>query len=169
MAAKKKAAKKKAAPVAARSQPEPAKRKTTSTRTAAPPALLSGGNPQIPKGDGEGPVQSYIAAMPPWKHEVGKRLDALVQRHAPDARKAIRWNSPFYGIDGQGWFLSFHCFTKYVKVTLLNGGSLKPLPPIESKQPSVRYLHIHEGDPVDEALVGSWIEQAAALPGAPLF
>ena len=135
----------------------------------AKPRLLSGGNPQIPKADGDAPVQAYIAAMPGWKREVGRYLDALVGRSVPDARKAVRWNSPFYGIEGRGWFLSFHCFAKYVKVTFLNGGSLRPLPPVASKHEQVRYFHIHEDDEPDEDLLSDWIEQASALPGEELF
>lgn len=129
------------------------------------PVLLSGGNPQIPKGDGDGPVQAYIAAMPGWKSEVGRRLDALVVRTVPEVRKAVRWNSPFYGMEGQGWFLSFHCFTRYVKVTFLRGTALEPLPPGPSKDPNTRYLDIREGDALDEALLESWVRQAAAIPG----
>lgn len=135
----------------------------------AKPKLLSGGNPQIPKGDGDGPVQAYVAAMPGWKRGVGRSLDALVERCVPDVRKAVRWNSPFYGIEGRGWFLSFHCFTKYVKVTWLNGASLRPVPPVASKHEQVRYFHIHEGDEIDEELLGAWMEQAAGLPGERLF
>jgi hypothetical protein len=127
--------------------------------------LLSGGNPQIPKGEGDGPVQDYIAAMPEWKHEVGKKLDALVTRTVPEVRKAVRWNSPFYGSADGGWFLSFHVFTKYVKVTFFDGASLDPVPPVDSKDEKVRYLHVLEDEDIDEALVTSWIEQAAALPG----
>ena len=133
------------------------------------PKLLSGGNPQIPKGDGDGPVQAYIAAMPGWKREVGRYLDALIERSVPHVRKAVRWNSPFYGIEGQGWFLSFHCFTRYIKVTFLNGGSLRPVPPVTSKYEHVRYFHIHEGDEPDEGLLVSWLEQASGLPGEELF
>ncbi len=133
------------------------------------PVLLSGGNPQIPKGDGDGPVQAYLAAMPGWKGGIGRRLDALVARTVPDVRKAVRWNSPFYGIEGQGWFLSFHCFTKYLKVTFLNGGSLDPVPPVASKYDHVRYLHIHEDDELDEARFTDWVQQASALPGEALF
>ncbi|HJR82622.1 MAG TPA: DUF1801 domain-containing protein [Sphingomicrobium sp.] len=129
------------------------------------PKLLSGGNPQIPKGDGEAPVQAYIAAMPGWKSETGRRLDELVTRTVPNVRKAVKWNSPFYGREGQGWFLSFHCFTKYVKVTFFNGASLDPPPPVESKDAKVRYVHIHERERLDEKQLESWIEQAAALPG----
>jgi hypothetical protein len=130
--------------------------------------LLSGGNPQIEKGDGDGPVQAYIAAMPGWKREVGRRIDELVARAVPHVRKAVRWNSPFYGVEGQGWFLSYHCFAKYVKLTFLNGSSLTPLPPVESKHPKTRYFHIHEGDAFEDQLT-RWIRQAAKLPGDPLF
>ena len=135
----------------------------------AKPKLLSGGNPQIPKGDGDGPVQAYIAAMPGWKREVGRYLDSLIERSVPGVRKAVRWNSPFYGIEGRGWFLSFHCFTKYIKVTFLNGGSLRPVPPVTSKYEHVRYFHIQEGDEPDEDLLVSWLEQASGLPGEELF
>lgn len=138
-------------------------------KTTPNPKLLSGGNPQIPKGDGDAPVQAYIAAMPSWKHNVGRILDALIVRTVPEVQKAVRWNSPFYGIEGQGWFLSFHCFTKYVKVTFLNGASLCPLPPVESKHEAVRYFHIQEQDPFDEELLARWIRQAAALPGKRMF
>jgi len=132
----------------------------------AGPALLSGGNPQIAKGDGDAPVQAYIAAMPGWKRAVGKRLDALVAAAAPGARKAVRWNSPFYGAaEGEGWFLSFHCFARYVKVAFLNGASLEPMPPGASKQQKVRYLDIHEGDALDEGLLRDWVRQASRLPG----
>jgi hypothetical protein len=127
--------------------------------------LLSGGNPQIAKGDGDAPVQAYIAAMPGWKRDLGKRLDALIVRSVPHVRKAVRWNSPFYGIEGQGWFLGLHCFSKYVKVGFFRGTSLRPLPPGESKDKDMRYIDIHEGDELDEALLGSWVKQAAALPG----
>lgn len=144
-------------------------KKATSKRTRGQPKLLSGGNPQIPKGDGDAPVQAYIAAMPGWKREVGRRLDALIGRAVPDVRKAVRWNSPFYGVQGRGWFLSFHCFTKYIKLSFLCGASLRPPPPVESKHPNVRYFHIHEDDPLDEKLLASWFEQASQLPGDPLF
>tara|TARA_R110002095_G_scaffold29300_2_gene28982 strand:+ start:36 stop:473 length:438 start_codon:yes stop_codon:yes gene_type:complete len=135
----------------------------------ATPKLLSGGNPQIPKADGNAPVQAYIAAMPGWKRDVGMRLDALIVEAAPNVRKAVRWNTPFYGIEGQGWFLGFHCFTKYVKLSFLCGGSLRPAPPIASKQENVRYLHIHEGDDLDVKTLTSWVRQSASLPGEPLF
>ena len=127
--------------------------------------LLSGGNPQIAKGHGDGPVQDYIAAMPGWKRDVGKRLDALIVRTVPNVRKAVKWNSPFYGIEGQGWFLSFHVFARYVKVTFFKGTSLRPVPPGASKHKEVRYLDIHEDDELDEAQMATWVKQAAALPG----
>lgn len=129
------------------------------------PALLSGGNPQIPKGEGEGPVRAYLEAMPGWKREVGRRLDALITETVPGVAKAIKWNTPFYGLPGQGWFLGFHCLSKYVKVAFFRGSSLEPLPPVESKQGEVRYLHIGEGEELDEEGLRSWIRQAAALPG----
>lgn len=129
------------------------------------PILLSGGNPQIPKGDGDTPVQAYIAAMPGWKRDAGRRLDALIVRTVPKVSKAVRWNSPFYGMEGQGWFLAFHCFTKYIKITFLSGRSLRPLPPVESKDPNTRYLHIYENEEVDEEQLASWIQQASKLPG----
>ena len=135
------------------------------TRAPARPALLAGGNPQIAKADGDAPVQAYIAAMPGWKSGVGRRLDALIVRTVPGVRKAVKWNSPFYGVEGQGWFLSFHVFTHYVKVTFFRGTSLRPVPPGLSKHREVRYLDIREGDRLDEAQVATWIRQAAARPG----
>ena len=127
--------------------------------------LLSGGNPQIPKGDGDAPVQAYIAAMPGWKREAGARLDKLIEKTVPGVRKAVKWNSPFYGVEGQGWFLSFHVFTRYIKVTFFRGAELEPLPPVGSKDPNTRYVHIEEGGPADEAQLAEWIRQAAAIPG----
>ena len=127
--------------------------------------LLSGGNPQIAKGDGDAPVQAYLAAMPDWKRAVGERVDALVTRTVPDARKAVKWNSPFYGIEGRGWFLSFHCYTKFVRLAFFRGVGLDPPPPGTSKQPNVRYLDIREDDTVDEAQLANWLDQAASLPG----
>jgi len=135
----------------------------------AKPKLLSGGNPQIAKADGDAPVQAYIAAMPGWKRDVGRRLDALIARTVPGVRKAVRWNTPFYGVEGQGWFLGVHCMTKYVKVAFLNGASLRPPPPIASKIAGTRYVHVHEHEPLDEKLVASWVRQAAKLPGERLF
>ena len=132
---------------------------------ARPVTLLSGGNPQIAKADGDAPVQTYIAAMPDWKREIGEWLDALITRSVPKVRKAVKWNSPFYGIEGQGWFLSFHVFTNYVKVAFFKGAALRPLPPGESKQKEVRYIDIREGDKVDEKQMTKWVKQAAGLPG----
>ena len=147
--------------------------KSTTSTAAAPkdvekgvraqPALLAGGNPQIAKADGDAPVQAYIAAMPGWKREVGRRIDALITRSVPGVRKAVRWNSPFYGMDGQGWFLGFHTFTNYVKVTFFRGASLKPVPP-GGKSPDARWFDIH-ADAFDEPKLAAWIRQAAALPG----
>ena len=134
-------------------------------RASKTPTLLAGGNPQITKGDGDAPVKAYIKAMPGWKREVGSRLDELIGSTVPNVRKAVKWNSPFYGIEGQGWFLSFHCFTKYVKVGFFRGSSLTPLPPGESKSPDARYLDIYEDDKIDEKLVASWVRQASELPG----
>ncbi|OII63163.1 histidine kinase [Streptomyces sp. CC77] len=138
-------------------------------RPSEKPRLLSGGNPQIPKGDGDAPVQAYIDAMPGWKQDVGRHLDDLIVRTVPGVRKAVRWNSPFYGTEGNGWFVSFHCFTKYVKLTWLNGSSLEPLPPGDSKHEHVRYLDLHEDEDLDEELLADWIRQAADLPGEDLF
>ena len=129
------------------------------------PVLLSGGNPQIAKGYGDGPIKAYIAAMPGWKSDVGRRLDALVEKTVPDVYKAVKWNSPFYGIEGEGWFLSYHCFDKYIKLTFFRGTSLDPVPPVASKTPETRYFHIHEKDDLDEAQLADWIRQARALPG----
>ena len=135
------------------------------SRRGVKPALLAGGNPQIAKGEGDAPVQAYIAAMPGWKRDVGRHLDALIARAVPGVRKAVKWNSPFYGVEGQGWFLSFHCFTKYVKVAFFRGASLRPLPPGASKHKHVRYLDIYEGDQLDEAQLIAWVTQASKLPG----
>ncbi|HLU61728.1 MAG TPA: DUF1801 domain-containing protein [Gammaproteobacteria bacterium] len=129
------------------------------------PKLLSGGNPQIPKGYGDEPVQAYIAAMPGWKQNVGRKLDALIEKAVPKVQKAIKWNSPFYGKERDSWFLSYHCFNRYIKVTFFRGSSLEPLPPETSKYPEVRYFHIHEDDELDEKLFTSWVKQAAKLPG----
>jgi hypothetical protein len=140
-------------------------RKGRAKRVAAKPALLAGGNPQIAKADGDAPVQAYIAAMPGWKRDVGRRLDALIVRAVPGVCKAVKWNSPFYGIQGRGWFLSFHCFTKYVKVTFFRGVSLRPPPPGESKHKEVRYLDVHENEQLDGAQFARWVKQASQLPG----
>lgn len=143
-----------------------AKKKTAAAKKPAKkPVLLSGGNPQIAKGEGDAVLQSYIAAMPGWKREIGRRLDALIVRTVPGVHKAVKWNSPFYGIEGEGWFLNFHCFTSYVKVAFFRGASLKPVPPGASKHKDVRYLDIREDDPFDEAQLADWIAQASRLPG----
>jgi len=133
-----------------------------------PPKLLSGGNPQIPKGDGDAPVQAYLDAMPGWKQDAGRQLDALVTRLVPGVRKAVRWNTPFYGMEGQGWFLGFHCLTRSLKLAFLNGVGLDPLPPVAPTSGDTRYLHLHEGDPLDPQLE-DWVRQAAALPGVAVF
>jgi hypothetical protein len=135
------------------------------SRKVAKPALLAGGNPQIAKADGDASVQAYIAAMPGWKRDVGRRLDALIVRTVPGVRKAVKWNSPLYGVEGQGWFLGVHCFTKYVKVAFFRGTSLRPVPPGESKSKDMRYLDIHEDDQRDEAQLAAWVKQASQLPG----
>jgi hypothetical protein len=146
-----------------------AKKPATKPKAGAKPVLLSGGNPQVAKADGDAPVQAYIAAIPDWKRDAARKLDALIVRTVPNVRKAVRWNSPFYGVDGQGWFLSYHCFTKYLKVVFLRGKSLRPLPPVESKDPNTRYFHIHEKDALAEKLLADWIKQAAEIPGDKLF
>ena len=162
---KKRAEKAAAKPLDARAvKPRKTSPKSQSRRVAKP-TLLAGGNPQIAKGDGDAPVQAYIAAMPGWKREVGRRLDALIVRTVPSVRKAIKWNSPFYGVEGQGWFLGIHCFTKYVKVAFFRGTSLRPVPPGESKSKDTRYLDVHEDDPLDEAQLAAWVKQASLLPG----
>jgi hypothetical protein len=126
---------------------------------------LSGGNPQVAKADGDAPVQAYIEAMPGWKRDLGKRLDALIERSAPGVRKAVKWNSPLYGVEGQGWFLGLHVFTHYVKVAFFRGAALHPPPPGASKSKDTRYIDIREGDDLDEAQMADWVKQAAALPG----
>src|SRR5687767_9767747 len=138
-------------------KPSPSKARPRAKKTR--PVLLSGGNPQIAKGDGDAPVQAYIAAMPGWKRGLGKRLDALIVRTVPGVRKAVKWNSPFYGNEGRGWFLAFHVFTRYVKVTFFRGTSLRPVPPGPSKHKDVRYLDIHEGAELDEAQLAKWVTQ----------
>ena len=135
------------------------------SRKVAKPALLAGGNPQIAKADGDAPVQAYIAAMPGWKRDVGRRLDAVIVRTVPGVRKAVKWNSPLYGVEGQGWFLGIHTFTNYVKVAFFRGTSLRPVPPGESKSKDTRYLDIHEDDQLDEAQLAAWVKQASKLPG----
>ena len=160
-----KVAKKAAKRVAAKAaKPRKAVAKS-SARKPAKTTLLAGGNPQIAKADGDAPVKAYIAAMPGWKRDVGRCLDALVVRTVPGVRKAVKWNSPFYGVEGLGWFLSFHTFTNYVKVAFFRGTSLRPVPPGASKQGHVRYLDIHEDDRLDEAQFAAWVKQASKLPG----
>ena len=146
----------------ARNRPPTKHAKPTASKPK-PVKLLSGGNPQIAKAEGDAPVQAYIAAMPGWKRDLGKRLDALIVRTVPKVRKAVKWNSPFYGLEGEGWFLSFHVFTHYVKVTFFRGTSLRPVPPGGTEQ-DARWINIHE-DELDEAQMATWVKQAAALPG----
>jgi hypothetical protein len=153
---------KKAAAKAAKPREGAAKSKSAET---AKPVLLSGGNPQIPKGYSDAPVQAYIAAMPGWKSDVGRRLDALITRTVPGVHKAVKWNSPLYGIEGEGWFLGLHVFARYIKVAFFRGSSLRPAPPVESKHKEVRYFHIHEDAPFDEAQFADWVKQASQLPG----
>lgn len=142
-----------------------ATKKAAARRVAAKPKLLAGGNPQIAKADGDAAVQAYIAAMPGWKRDIGRCLDALIVRTVPGVRKAVKWNSPLYGAEGQGWFLGIHCFTKYVKVAFFQGKLLRPMPPGESKSKDTRYLDIHEDEPLDEARLAAWVKQASRLPG----
>ena len=129
------------------------------------PTLLSGGNPQIAKGYGDAPVQAYIAAMPGWKSDIGRQLDALITRTLPNVQKAVKWNSPLYGMDGETWFLGVHCFAKYIKLAFFTGASLSPVPPVESKHQNVRYFHIHENEKLDEAQLVHWLKQAGRLQG----
>jgi hypothetical protein len=159
--AKRAAAKRVAAKAAKPSKTAP----KSQSRKVAKPALLAGGNPQIAKADGDASVQAYIAAMPGWKRDVGRRLDALIVRTVPGVRKAVKWNSPLCGVEGQGWFLGIHCFTNYVKVAFFRGTSLRPVPPGESKDKNTRYLDIHEDDQLDEAQLAAWVKQASQLPG----
>jgi hypothetical protein len=140
-------------------------KKAAAKRGAAKPVLLAGGNPRIPKADGDAPVQAYIAAMPGWKSDVGRRLDALIVRTVPGVRKAVKWNSPLYGREGQGWFLGIHTFTNYIKVAFFRGTSLRPVPPGKSRSKDTRYLDIHEDDRLDEAQLAAWVKQASQLPG----
>jgi len=160
------AANRKPAKSGAKAGPPAPKAKPSDARSRAKgPVLLSGGNPQIAKADGDAPVKAYIAAMPGWKRAIGKRLDALIVRSVPNVRKAVKWNSPFYGVEGKGFFLGIHVFTNYVKVAFFRGASLRPLPPGASKDENTRYLDIREGDELDEARLAKWVKQAAALPG----
>jgi hypothetical protein len=161
----KKAAKKAAGRVASEATKGRKAVAASSAGTGAAPKLLSGGNPQIAKGYGDAPVQAYIAAMPGWKRDLGQRLDEIIGRAVPGVRKAVKWNSPFYGVEEGNWFLSFHCFTKYVKVAFFRGASLRPVPPGESKQKEVRYLDIREGEEFDEGRFAEWVRQASGLPG----
>jgi hypothetical protein len=145
-------------------------RKKPAAKTAAPepgakPRLLSGGNPQIPKGEGDAPVQAYIAALPGWKRALGERLDAVIVRTLPDVKKAVKWNSPHYGTEANGWFLGVHAFTRYLKVAFFRGASLDPVPPGTSKQADVRYFDIYEDAPFDEDQFADWVRQASKLPG----
>ena len=150
-----------------RSSRRPATTRTNpgAARAATKPRLLSGGNPQIAKADGDGPVQMYIDAMPGWKRDVGRTLDAIITRTVPGVHKAVKWNSPLYGVEGKGFFLGIHCFTKYVKVAFFEGALLRPLPPVASAQPKVRYFHVHEGDTINERQFIAWVKQASKLPG----
>ncbi len=141
------------------------KQTTNDPPKTSAPKLLSGGNPQIAKADGDAPVQAYIAAMPGWKRDVGKQLDELITRHVPHVQKAVKWNSPFYGVEGQGWFMSMHTFAKYVKVVFFRGTSLEPMPPVASKNAETRYVHVGEDEAIDEAKMAMWVKQAAELPG----
>lgn len=136
-----------------------------STPSRNGPRLLAGGNPQIPKGEGDAPVQDYLDAMPGWKRDAGRRLDALITRTVPHVHKAVKWNSPLYGIAGDGWFLSFHCYDRYIKVAFFRGTSLRPMPPVASKTPHTRYLHVGEDGELDAARFTDWVEQASRLPG----
>jgi hypothetical protein len=163
----------KAKPKAAKRPSRASRPRKSATRSTSTPkagakvaaVLLSGGNPQIAKADGDAPVEAYIAAMPGWNRDLGKRLDALIVRNVPNVRKAVKWNSPFYGVEGQGWFLGVHAFTHHVKVAFFRGTSLRPVPPGASKHQEVRYVDIHEGDELDEAQMKTWVKQAAAMPG----
>ena len=147
----------------------PMAKKTATRKTAARPKLLAGGNPQIPKGDGDAPVEAYLAAMPGWKQDVGRRLDELIVKNVPGVQKAVRWNTPFYGLEGRGWFVAFHCMTQYIKVTFFKGTQLRPMPPEASKMKDVRYWHVGEGEELDEKLFVKWVKQASKLEGDRCF
>lgn len=134
-------------------------------KTTEKPKLLSGGNPQIPKGYGDAPVQAWIAAVPGWKSGAWRRLDALIEQAVPGVKKAVKWNTPFYGVEDGVWFMGVHAFDRYLKVSFFRGASLDPVPPVGSKQKDVRYFHIHEDDMVDEARFADWVKQASRLPG----
>lgn len=150
---------------AAKSAEKPATAAMPGKDAMQAPVLLSGGNPQIPKGEGDAPVQAWISALPDWKSAAAKQLDALIVGTVPRVRKAVKWNSPLYGIEGNGWFLSMHGFNRYLKVAFLRGADLNPLPPVASKMPHTRYLHVHENEPIDEACFIDWVKQASRLPG----
>ncbi len=152
------------AAVAKRKARKPTNGAKKAARTAKP-TLLAGGNPRIEKASGDAPVQAYIAAMPGWKRDVGRRLDTLIERTVPGVRKAVKWNSPLYGVDDRSWFLGLHCFTNYVKIAFFRGASLRPVPPGASKSKNTRYLNIHEDDEIDEAPLVAWVKQASKLPG----
>jgi hypothetical protein len=153
---------------AAKTMTKPSKRKAkakSSKKARSKVVLLSGGNPQIAKAEGDAPVKAYIAALSGWQRDAAKRLDALVVRILPGVKKAVKWNSPFYGVEGNGWFMGVHVFAKYLKVAFFYGAALRPVPPVESKDKNTRYAHIHEGDTLDEAQWQTWLSQAAAMPG----
>ncbi|MFM7051365.1 MAG: DUF1801 domain-containing protein [Planctomycetota bacterium] len=145
--------------------PKPTPKPAPRARRAAEPKLLSGGNPQIAKADGDAPVQAYIDAMPAWKRDVGRRLDELIVQAVPGVEKAVKWNSPLYGVPGKGWFLGVHCVARYVKVAFFKGSALKPPPPVGSKDPDARYFHVHEGEEIDAGRFQSWVRQASRIPG----
>ncbi|HEV2572105.1 MAG TPA: DUF1801 domain-containing protein [Beijerinckiaceae bacterium] len=145
--------------------PTKSAKKPLAKRSDGKPTLLSGGNPQIAKAYGDAPVQAYIAAMPGWKQDVGRRVDALITRAVPQVYKAVKWNSPLYGIEGEGWFLALHCYAKYVKVAFFRGALLTPVPPGPSKTQETRYLHVHGNEELDEAQFIAWVKQASQLPG----
>lgn len=149
----------------AKAKPPGSRKRQSQAGARGKPALLTGGNPQIAKADGDAPVQAYIAAMPGWKRDVGRRLDAIIVRTLPDVQKGVKWNSPLYGVEGHGWFLGIHVFTKYVKVAFFRGASLRPMPPGASKSGDTRYLDIRETDVLDEAQFAAWVKQASLLPG----
>ncbi|MDI9238419.1 DUF1801 domain-containing protein [Lysobacter sp. LF1] len=144
---------------------KPAPRKADDDTSSKAPRLLSGGNPQIPKGDGDAPVQAYIAAMPGWKRDAGQHIDTLIARAVPGVHKAVKWNSPLYGNDGGGWFLSLHCYDKYIKIAFFRGTSLRPMPPEASRMAGTRYFHVREGESFDEDQFTDWVKQASRLPG----
>lgn len=167
MATTRKSANTRRKPPATKARAAPARRPSSAkaAKARSRPRLLSGGNPQIAKADGDAPVQAYVAALDGWKRDLTRRVDALVTRTVPHARKAVKWNSPFYGVEGQGWFLSLHVFTRYLKVTFFKGTSLRPVPVCASKAKEMRFVDLREGEPLDERQLADWIRQAAAIPG----